>query len=232
MNYIFVDFDGPLLSSKSLYIPRNRLKFRTEEGLNTHFDEFSVWAHNMWAKYADAKIIFSTNWILHKTEDDLKQICKNNGLNFEGRYYENFLTTTKKFTSERGSEVWWTITDIAKEGDRFLIVDDDQTIKWAINYAKKALQQAESDRKYETATNWHEMDDPPHVEWINVDSIEGLSLKNFRDGGNFFGFNEYGLDTYTPWDYMNYAEFDTEMKTKEEKEEHKKLMDMLVGSMI
>lgn len=226
MNYIFVDIDGPLLASKSLYTPRNRLEFRQEGGLETHFDEFSVWAHNIWAKYGDAKIIFSTNWILHKTKDELKEICKSNGLDFEGRYYEEYLATKKKFTSERGSEVWWTIEDIVGEGDKFLIVDDDGTCVYVNEYVKQAV---EGNNNY---CRWDKMDNPPEVKWIKVDSVEGLSLKNFKDGCKFFGFDDYQEDGYTINDHINYDEFGRKMKTEEEKEEERKVMDMLLRRMI
>ena len=230
-NYILVDFDGPLLAGKSLYTPSNRLKFREDDGLNTKFEEFSVWAHNMWAKYGDATIIFSTNWIMHKSVDELKTICKRNGLDFEGRYADDeFITTPKKFSSYRGNEVWWAISDIAEEGDRFLIVDDDNSCKHIEKYIERVMTPPKDD--YGGVADWSKMDNPPQVKWIEVATTEGLSLKNFRDGGEFFGFDEYGSELYTPWDYMNKEEFDTKLKTKEEKEEHKKVMDMLVGCMV
>jgi hypothetical protein len=228
--YILVDFDGPLLASKSLYTPRNQLKFREADGINTKFDEFSVWAHNMWAKYGEATIIFSTNWCMHKTTEELKTICKNNGLEFNNRYADDdHILTQRKLTSGRGSEVWWTIGDMAEEGDRFLIVDDDTSCKYVDKYAQTAIDPDSNPAGY---VNWSKMDTPPQVKWLEVDTTEGLSLQNFRDGANFLGFNEYGLETYTPWDYMNKNEFSKELKTKEEKEKLQKEMDILISCMI
>jgi len=85
---------------------------------------------------------------------------------------------------------------------------------------------------YGGVADWSKMDNPPQVKWIEVATTEGLSLKNFKDGGEFFGFSEYGAELHTPWDYMNKEEFDTKLKTKEEKEEHKKAMDMLASCMV
>jgi|APSaa5957512576_1039674.scaffolds.fasta_scaffold05953_3 hypothetical protein len=224
-SFILVDIDGPLLAGKSNYLPANRNN-SLDNGLEVKLDDFSVWAHNIWVKYSNANIIIATNWIFHKTSNELKHIFKQNGLEFDDRYYEEYLTTHKKRTSERGHEVWWTIADLAKEGDTFLIVDDDQTCDMIKGYVEDAV------NGKNPATRWDKMDNPPQVKWIEVDTTEGLSLLNFKEGGNFLGFNEYRSETYTPWDYMNYDEFGKKMRTKEEKEKEKEEMDILLACMI
>lgn len=157
MNVIFVDIDGPLLSRKAHMFHKNRSK--TPKTF-PEFDEFSVRAFNLWAKYSNAKIVFSTHWAFNWTEEELKAIMKHNGLGFD---YHTEVFTPKKMTSSRASEIMWWVKDNLKDGDRFIAVDDDtscQDIKQLMD----------------------NMNIHADGEWINVDFDNGTSWDNFLDG--------------------------------------------------
>ena len=147
MNIIFVDFDGPLVNGKSFLFPR------ADDEL-PKFDEFSIVAFNHWAKYSKAKIVLSTNWCWHKSVDELKYICKMNGLGFD--YHEQTLTP-KKMTSLRHDEIRMWIELYGRDGDKYLIVDDDKICQY-LDVGK----------------------------WINVDYYNGISLENFIEGCQYF----------------------------------------------
>jgi len=224
-NYIFVDIDGPLLPGKMHLYPINQ---KIERGkLNEAkpmFDNFAVQCFNMWAKYADAKIIFSTNWAtaLYSYSDDddcgpelkLKKIMLDNGLDFEDRYHKDILTP-KKFTSARGSEIWWWLIENAKDGDKFIAVDDDSTCRYLEDY----LRPREQDKHYPNGFV------KPDItgKWIEVDFANGLNWENFTDGCEALGISI---------DDINEGEFGIERLTAEEKEKREKALDMLIHCMI
>jgi len=222
-SYIFVDIDGPLLPGKMHLFPINqkitRAKLKEAEPM---FDTFAVKAFNIWAKYADAKIIFSTNWAtaLYSYDEEgeleigpevrLKEIMLDNGLEFEGRYHEEILTP-KKFTSERGSEIWWWLLDHAKDGDKFIAVDDDTSCRYIDDYIKRGREGSYVEVADFTGR------------WIDVDFAEGLTWENFHDGCKALGIE---IDT------INEGEFGIKPLTAEEKEEQAKALDMLIHCMV
>ena len=223
MNYIFVDIDGCLLPGKLRLFPINhkieRGKLKEAKPL---FDNFAVQCFNMWAKYGDAKIIFSTNWATalysYSTEGDLekgpeiklKEIMLDNGLDFEGRYHEEILTP-KKFTSQRGSEIWWWLLNNAKDGDKFIAVDDDTSCSYIDGYVSSAKEKGYVEVKDFTG------------KWIEVDFADGMNWKNFTDGCEALGITI---------DAINEGEFGIKPQTEEEKEAQSKALDMLIHCMV
>ena len=154
MNIIFVDIDGPLLSRKMHMFHQNR---KTGAKHYPQFDEFSVRAFNLWAKYGNAKIVFSTAWAWNWTEDELKDIMVHNGLGFD---YHDVILTPKRNESDRVEEIAWWMYDNAGQHDKCLIVDDDTSCQDINNF----------------------VDRPGIATWINVDFDNGLSWDNFLDG--------------------------------------------------
>ena len=155
MNIIFVDIDGPLMSRKMHMFHQNRQVGK--EKAMPRFDEFSVRAFNLWAKYSNAKIVFSTAWAWNWTEDELKNVMRENGLGFD---YHDVVTTPKKNESNRVQEIAWWLYDNAKQNDRYMIVDDDTSCQDINNF----------------------VDLPGIGGWINVDFDNGTSWDNFLDG--------------------------------------------------
>jgi len=224
MNYIFVDIDGPLLPGKMHLYPINqsieRGKLNEAEPL---FDNFAVQCFNIWAKYSNAKIIFSTNWATalysysndeeFKPETKLKKIMADNGLDFEGRYHDEILTP-KKFTSARGSEIWWWLMDNAKDGDKFIAVDDDGTCRYLEDYLKPR----EQDKNYLNG-----FVKPDLIgKWIEVDFTDGMTWKNFHEGCDILG-----IDI----EDVNEQEFGIKKLTKEEKKKREEALDLLTRCM-
>jgi hypothetical protein len=179
MNIIFVDIDGPLMSRKMHMFHQNR-KVGQEKAM-PRFDEFSVRAFNLWAKYGNAKIVFSTAWAWNWEVDELKEVMKHNGLGFE---YHDDVLTPKKMSSSRLNEVVWWIHKHLGEGDQYIIVDDDtscQDLNFHLDRECKAT-----------------------GEWIRVDFDNGLSWDNFLDGCTALGIDiddiyqdEFGIPKLT-----------------------------------
>jgi len=166
------------------------------------FDNFAVTAFNLWAKHGNAKIVFSTNWALSFSEDELKEIMKVNGLAFD--YHEHCITP-KRMRSERNNEITSWLSMYADDDCKFIAVDDDYTcraIEEIINHDK-----------------WECKNKNISGKWINVDLNNGITLDNFWDGLDVFG--------VTKEDLME-QEFGIKRLTAEEKIERQKALDMLM----
>ena len=158
MKVIFVDIDGPLLPGKMHLFEENRTNVPKAI---PKFDEFAIRAFNLWAKYSEAKIVFSTYWAEYFTADELKNIMLKNGLGFD--YHEDVITP-KKHTSTRNAEINWWLEE-HPEVTHWIAVDDDTDCR--------ALE--EYDDINETGR------------WIEVNFNDGISLRNFYDGCNGLG---------------------------------------------
>ena len=170
MNIIFVDIDGPLLPRKMHMFHTNRkLGINPDTGVGWYpeFDQFSIRAFNLWAKYGNAKIVFSTHWAFSHNTKQLKEIMLLNGLGFD---YHEKLYTPKKTTSHRSHEIVWWLHDNAKAGDKFIAVDDDTS-------CQDIPRLMESEHRPVEAKG----------EWIAVDYDSGLSWDNFIDGCEVLG---------------------------------------------
>lgn len=201
---IFLDIDGPLLSRKSSMFHENRnLGINPETGVGRYpkFDEFSIRAFNLWAKYGNAKIVFSTHWAFSYNTEQLKEIMLLNGLGFD---YHEKLYTPKKPTSYRSHEILWWLHDNAEPGDKFIAVDDDTS-----------CQDIESmlDREYKG----HSAD--AEGKWINVDYDNGTSWDNFIDGCEALGIN---------MDDIYEKEFGIKPLTQKQKDYRNGLLDNLI----
>lgn len=163
-NYIFVDFDGPLLPGKAHIFQRNRealAAFMRGEDAMPIFDPIAVQMHNLWARHGNAKIVFSTSWArsyrgtLQDCESYLKRIMRYNG--YDGGFAEACLTP-KRLSSGHIHEIGEWLYDNLKPGDKFIAVDDADLS--AIAVGSSALQ----------------------GRWIKCDYNNGLSWQNFLDG--------------------------------------------------
>lgn len=171
-NIIFVDIDGPLLPGKYHYFGQNR---KTGKENHPYFDPWAVRAFNMWARYSNAKIVFSTHWAFHYNEHELKEIMRHNGLGFN---YHDDCITPKKISSNKVDEVYWWLVK-HPECTNFIVVEDDHTCRWLDDHIK---------------------DLPVKGKWIDVNYDNGISMKNFIDGCEQFEidhdvlmFEEFGV---------------------------------------
>jgi len=180
MNIIFVDVDGPLLPRKMHMFHQNR-----KSGIENppQFDQFAVRAFNIWAKYSDAKIVFSTYWAYEYNDDELKDIMTVNGLGFD---YHNVVVTPKKMSSQRHNEILWWLAENSNKGDKFIAVDDDSSCQ----HIESTMTEHMADKIQATG------------KWIDVDFDNGLSWDNFLDGCEVLGINI---------DYVYEKEFENEM---------------------
>lgn len=165
-NFIFVDFDGPLLPGKQHLFKENREAVEAFlKGNNPipYFDPVAVRMHNLWAKYGNAKVVFSTSWArnfrgsLHDCEKYLKQIMIENG--YEGEFADACITP-KRITSNHIHEIQEWCDDNLQSEDKFIAVDDAD-LSFLANEQCSYVSQGK---------------------WIQVDYSNGLSWKNFKDG--------------------------------------------------
>ena len=189
-NYIFVDFDGPLLPNKMHLFDANRKAidaFMRGEDSIPYFDPIAMRMHNLWAKYGNAKVVFSTSWARHvrkweETEAYLKKVMRDNG--YVGEFAEDCVTP-KRLSSYHIHEIQEWCHDNLQEGDRFIAVDDADLSFLAHDQC-----------------SWKDQG-----VWIKVDSDNGLSWKNFKDGC-------VGLEIDNAM--MMHLEFGLPIKSKEE----------------
>lgn len=163
-NYIFVDFDGPLLPGKSHIFQNNREAvnaFMRGEDAIPYFDPIAVQMHNLWARYGNAKVVFSTSWARsyrgtwQECEVYLKRIMRENG--FTGEYADECVTP-KRRSSAHIHEIGEWLYDNLQPEDRFIAVDD-------------------ADLSDIARGNFY-----LQGRWIKCDYNNGLTWQNFLDG--------------------------------------------------
>ena len=163
-NYIFVDFDGPLLPGKSHLFQNNREAvnaFMRGEDAIPYFDPIAVQMHNLWARYGNAKVVFSTSWARsyrgtwQECEAYLKRIMRENG--FTGEYADECVTL-KRRSSAHIHEIGEWLYDNLQPEDRFIAVDD-------------------ADLSDIARGNFY-----LQGRWIKCDYNNGLTWQNFLDG--------------------------------------------------
>lgn len=201
-NYIFVDFDGCLLPGKMHLFADNRKavdEFLKGGSPIPRFDPVAVRMHNLWAKYGNAKIVFSTSWARtyrgtwQECEAYLKRIMSENG--FEGEYAEDCVTP-KRRSSEHIHEIQEWCYDNLKPEDKFIAVDDANL----------------SFLDHEQCA-YHKQG-----KWIKVNYNDGITWRGFKDGCEHLG-----VDNET----LLYEEFGIIPMTEAEKEEHRRLVSLL-----
>lgn len=201
-NYIFVDFDGPLLPGKMHLFADNRKAvagFLNGSNPIPRFDPVAVRMHNLWAKYGNAKVVFSTSWARtfrgtwQECEAYLKLIMSENG--FEGEYAEDCVTP-KRRSSEHIHDIQEWCYDNLKPEDKFIAVDDANLSYLANEHCA-----------------YHKQG-----KWIKVDYNDGITWQGFKDGCEWLG-----VDNET----LLYQEFGLVPMTEEEKEAHRRLVSLL-----
>lgn len=164
-NYIFVDFDGPLLPGKMHLFDSNRKAvgaFMAGEDAIPTFDPVAVQMHNLWAKHGNAKVVFSTSWARHvrkweETEAYLKKVMRDNG--YIGEFADNCLTP-KRRSSNHADEILDWCDMYLKPEDLFIAVDDADLSLLAHDRCTVKSQGT----------------------WIQCKYNDGLTWKNFKDG--------------------------------------------------
>ena len=163
-NYIFVDFDGPLLPGKSHLFQNNREAvnaFMRGEDAIPYFDPIAVQMHNLWARYGNAKVVFSTSWARsyrgtwQECEAYLKRIMRENG--FTGEYADECVTLKRRSSAHIHEICEWLYDNLQPE-DRFIAVDD-------------------ADLSGIARGNFY-----LQGRWIKCDYNNGLTWQNFLDG--------------------------------------------------
>lgn len=201
-NFIFVDFDGPLLPGKLHLYDKNRkavAEFLKGGSPIPYFDPIAVRMHNLWAKYGNAKVVFSTSWARtyrgpwEECEGYLKRIMIENG--FEGEFADDCVTP-KRRSSEHIHEIQEWCYDNLKEGDKFIAVDDANLSFLADDHCKWKVQ----------------------GKWIQVRYNDGITWQNFKDGCEFLGVDN---------EELLHKEFGIVPLTEEEKAEHRRLISLL-----
>lgn len=202
-NYIFVDFDGPLLPGKMHLFDKNRkavAAFTRGEDAIPYFDPVAVQMHNLWAKHGNAKVVFSTSWARHvrkweETESYLKKIMRENG--YTGEFAEDCITP-KRMSSAHIHEIQEWCYDNLKEGDKFIAVDDADLSFLADEHCAWKSQGA----------------------WIKVDYNNGLTWENFKKGCEFLEVDNAS---------MMHIEFGIVPKTEEEQKRDRELLELLAS---
>lgn len=168
-NIIFVDIDGVLLPGKMHLFDRNRKAVAdfmagSPDGLVPYFDPVAVRMFQLWSTYSSAKIVFSTTWAFRseRVVEFVKHIMASNDLNF---VYHNHPVTPFGLTSNKLHNVGLWIDDYGRDGDNYLIVDDDYSLHHINNDTVRWLND-----KNVTA----------HA--IIPDYNDGLTWKHFKDG--------------------------------------------------
>jgi hypothetical protein len=200
-NYIFVDFDGPLLPGRMHLFNENREA--TNEFLEggtpiPYFDPVAMRMVNIWAKYSNAKIVFSTSWHRiakgdnEQREKYLKLIMEKNG--FTGEYADNCVTP-KRLSSSHIHEIQEWCYDNLKDGDKFIAIDDADLSFLACSYEDQG-------------------------KWIKVEYDDGLTWRNFKDGCAHLCINS---------EELMHQEFGIVSLTKQEKEQRSKDLNTLLS---
>lgn len=198
-NYIFVDFDGPLLPGKMHLFDSNRKAvgaFMAGEDAIPYFDPVAVKMHNLWAKHGNAKVVFSTSWARHvrkweETEAYLKKVMRDNG--YDGGFADDCLTP-KRRSSEHIHEIQEWCYDNLKPEDRFIAVDDANLSFLSDDHCQWKAQ----------------------GKWIQCNYNDGLTWKNFKDGCEWLQVDN---------DSMLHIEYGIVPKTEEEKQRDRDLME-------
>ena len=206
MNIIFVDIDGPLLPQKMHLNKLNHLSGIENPPI---FDNFAVTAFNLWAKYGNAKIVFSTAWAYNFDDDQLKDIMKFNGLEFE--YVDDkIVCTPKRRTSRRHDEILDWLNGNSTDDMKWIAVDDDTDCEW--------IEKIIDDKDRPRTENFK-----GSGKWIKVDFVNGLTYQNFKDGCEVLGIEQATIKE---------QEFGIKQKTPEEIEEYEKALKLLIQHMV
>lgn len=242
-NYLFIDIDGPLLPGRSHLFPKNREflhafndGMRLPELMERHppvFDPWGVRAHNLLAKYGDAKIVIVTNWRRWADIDDLKTLFHLQGLDFE--YADPVSCAQRGFSSERYHDIASHMEDYIEEDARCLIIDDYNL--QALNLFFR-IEGEEGERSDQDAYHGPQHDDRQvgivqtrdnsvehdiRFKWLDVDYYNGITYEQFKLGAEFFGVD---------WDQLNFAEFGIPIKTEAEKQKEREDFDRLYRALI
>lgn len=213
MNIIFLDIDGPLLPGKMHLMKQNR---KTGLGNPPIFDNFAVTAFNLWAKYADAKIVFSTAWAHGYDNDQLKHIMEVNGLDFN-YVDDDFLCTPKRMSSYRHDEILDWLERHAEQDMQFIAVDDDSTCAHLGKYFGEVDEELDERISHShIAKKMRELN--VTGKWIEVDFNDGLTFRNFKDGCEALGIEQTTIAE---------QEFGIKVLTKEEQKERDDALELL-----
>jgi hypothetical protein len=236
-NFIFIDIDGPLLPGRA-HLDRDNRAFldafnggmKLTELLEKHppvFDPWAVRAHNLLAKYSDARIVIVTNWRRWATIEELQRLFDSQGLVFE--YADPVSCMKRGLSSERVHDIAVHIQDYLPDDSRALIIDDAE-LHWLNSFMP--LENPDPDAPTYSYYDFPEHDDRQvgYVEnknirwkWLKVDYRNGLTYEQFKLGGDFLEID---------WDQLNFAEFGMPILTPEEKEHRRKETDRLWSALI
>jgi len=236
-NYLFVDIDGPLLPGRANLFPDNRKFLHAfRDGVKPPelfvetppcFDDWGVRAHNLLAKYGDAKIVIVTNWRVWCDIESLQDLFIEQRLYFE--YADKPSCVKRGMSSERYHDIASHMEDYIEEDARCLIIDDFNL--QALNHFYK-LEGEEGERDGYYGPDHDDMqvgivDNTGGYDikfkWLDVDYTNGLTYEQFKLGADFFNVD---------WDQLNFEEFGIPIKTAEEKRREQEKFDRLYTSLI
>jgi hypothetical protein len=246
-NYLFIDIDGPLLPGRLHLFPGNREFLHAfNDGVKppelfeqtpVKFDEWGVRAHNLLAKYGNAKVVIVTNWRRWCSIEQLQDLFAEQGLEFE--YADQPNCAVRGMSSERYHDIACHMEDYIEEDARCLIIDDYNLQALNLFYRLEGEEGDRSDSDdWGTAWRGPKHDDMQvgivqnregsvehdiRFKWLNVDFNNGLTVEQFKMGADFFGID---------WDQLNYHEFGIPIKTEEEKQKEREDFDRLYHALI
>ena len=235
-NFIFIDIDGPLLPGRA-HLDRQNRKFldafhggmKLTELLEKHppvFDPWAVRAHNLLAKYSNARIVIVTNWRRWATIEELQRLFDSQGLVFE--YAERASCMKRGLSSERVHDIACHIEECLPDDSRALIIDDAD-LRW-LNSFMPLEGEHETDEAVDYGVPQHYDEQVGYVEgknirwkWLEVDYNNGLTYEQFKLGADFLGVD---------WDQLNYQEFGVPILSPEEKAKRREETDRLWSALI
>lgn len=241
-NYLFIDIDGPLLPGKSHMFPENREFLHAfNNGVKPpelfvetppNFDEWGVRAHNLLAKYGNAKVVIVTNWRIWCDIETLQDLFIEQGLYFE--YADRPSCIKRGMSSERYNDIAAHMEEYIEEDARCLIIDDFDLQALNLFYKLEGEEGERSPDEYHgpkhndkqvgivqnrSGTIEHDI----RFKWLDVDYNNGLTVEQFKLGADFFGVD---------WDQLNFEEFGVPIKTEEEKRKEREDFDRLYHALI
>lgn len=131
---LFIDFDGPLFSSRAMMLPENQINSVKPDDLPEQIDRMAgywrmdpcaVAMLNKIIEITNAVVVISSSWKGIVDKDGIEKLFELNGLN--ATIHEDWYTPMVSFQHRRAEEILAWIED-HPEVDKWIAIDDDKSI--------------------------------------------------------------------------------------------------------